>query len=778
MLTKMLKNDIMKNKGIHLLLCLFITLAAMLVAGAFGIIVQMMGAMDTFAQAAQPLHYLQMVSEAPDQQALDAFSQDNALVKAQQTLEILNLDNSTIYFAGEAEPHTDSVMENAFTTQSLHFDYLLDENNRPLDVKPGQVAVPLYTAATYGLQKGDTLTIRDAGFEMTFEIVGFVRDFQMNPSLVSSKRFVVSSEDYAWLRQNTGEPEYLVEFMLTDASKTGEFENAYLAAGLPSGIAITLSILQIMNATTGGLPAIVLIMAGLLLVVVAMVCLRFTILTALEDESRQIGVMRAIGLLPKQIRRLYLSKYYLIGVVSCLAGFGLALAFGGLFTQSISFYMGRMSSPVWETLLPLAGAAAVFVLVAWFCGRMLRRLRKVQVVEAIRGTSEKQKKGKTAFPLHKIRFIGVNLALGARDVVNRFRSYSMPIFVFTLCAFLITVPANFLNTLKAPEFASYIGTGYSDLLITLRPAGEEEEAARQYTALMETLQADPDVTLAAGTATVNYKMQNTDGEYENIRVKIGDFTTFPVPYLQGGAPAAQDEIALSYLVAKDLGVGVGDTVTILLEGVPTHLTVSGTYQDMTNGGKSAQALLVPTGEPILWYDISANLAEGADINAKIEWYNDLFPSIQMMGIDKYMDQTFGATIRQMEVVTWVVTGIAAIIAALITALFFKMMLARDAGQIAIMKSLGFRAAHIRTQYTTAFVLCLVLGLTLGTVGAATLGEGLVGMLMASAGTAHIEFIIDPLVTYVATLALLLAAVLATTLITARSIRRQHHITAE
>jgi len=40
----------------------------------------------------------------------------------------------------------------------------------------------------------------------------------MNPSIVSSKRFVISNEDLERLKRNLGEREYLIEFQLTDVN--------------------------------------------------------------------------------------------------------------------------------------------------------------------------------------------------------------------------------------------------------------------------------------------------------------------------------------------------------------------------------------------------------------------------------------------------------------------------------------------------------------------------------------------------------------------------------
>jgi putative ABC transport system permease protein len=680
-------------------------------------------------------------------------------------------------------------MENLFVTQSPRFDYLLDTNNRIASVEPGQIMVPLYTKDAYGLKTGDVITIKDGVSETRFTVSGFIRDSQMNASLVSSKRFLINEEDYSRLKDNTGEVEYIIEFILTDLSKTGVFDIDYIAAGLPSGVAITFPMIQLMNAMTGGLSAVVLILASILLIVTAVICLRFTIMSTLEEEYREIGVMKAIGLAPKRIGKLYKTKYYLLSAVSCVIGFILSFPLSSLFTESVSLYMGETAATVWKFVLPMLGALAVFAIIAGFCSLVLRKLRKVSVVEAIRGTGVTGKQGGNIFPVHKRKIRDINIALGMRDVINRFRNYKTPVFVYILCTFLIIVPVNFLNTLNSPEFIGYTGIGYCDAIITLNYS---ENIWERYATVLETLSADNDITAYAGRITAGYKILNSEGnlesqvikpqegsssgellnkKYENINIQNGDFTVFPVPYTQGAAPVTETKIALSLLNAREYGKSVGDNIEILVNGEIRSLSITGIYQDLTNGGKSAQAHLPYSPDNTLWYAVSVDFTETADITQKIDSYKELFAPAKVTGIEGYITQTFASTLQQFETVTLAVSAASIAVAILITALFLKLIFVKDRNQITIMKGLGFTSTHIRKQYISATVLSLITGAIIGTIAANTLGELLTGAIMGNMGASKISFVINPLTSYIICPALLLTAVLITTIVSAQTIRR-------
>jgi putative ABC transport system permease protein len=298
-----------------------------------------------------------------------------------------------------------------------------------------------------------------------------------------------------------------------------------------------------------------------------------------------------------------------------------------------------------------------------------------------------------------------------------------------------------------------------------------EDITERYTVVLETLAEDEGVSTYAGRVTANYKTMNTNGKYENISIQNGDFTKFPVPYLQGDAPASEGEIALSLLNSRNYGKSIGDSIEILVEDAPVALTVCGIYQDLTNGGKSAQAFLPVQPEDVLWYAVLLDFSGSAVAVSIIESYRELFAPAKVVDIEGYMSQSLASTIQQFKSVALAVAVVSIIIAVLITALFMNMLLAKDRRQIIAMKGLGFTSAHIQTQYVSATVLSLLIGLALGTIAANTLGELLIGMLMSGMGASRISFVVDPLMSFAVCPLLLLIAVTATTLLAAHSVRK-------
>ena len=743
MLKKILKKDILRNKVITITLFAFILISSLLVACAAGIIIELMGASDNLFKRSNAAHYVQMHSGELDQNAIDTFVAKNDMIKDQQTLEMININGANIFLGDNETSEASSVMENAFVKQSGDFDYLLDTNNEILKMSDGDIAVPIYHKQQYNLEIGDTVRIASGDFEMNFTITAFARDTLMNSSMLNSKRFLISDNDWSTLKAGLGDSEYLVEFQLNDKSQIRALETLYQNSDLPKrGTAVTYTLYLLINGLSDGIVAAVIIFISILLLIIAALCLRFTMTATIEEDYREIGVMKAIGISSLDIRKLYLVKYVVLALSASICGYILSLFVGDIFTANIALYMGSSSTPVWSILVPVIGSALVFLFVILFCRLILRRFKRISAVEALRTGSSPD--GKTAWKgmkLHKSKFPNVNIYLGVKEVFGRFKMYGVLCFVFIVCSFLIIVPINILNTLKAPEFISYMGAGECDMRIDLQQSSEkDQQRAVNY------IENDPDIEKYSALFTSSFKVRNSDGDYENLKVEVGDFTIFPLTYDDGKAPTSENEIALSYMNANELNKHIGDTLTLLAGDKEQELTVCGIYQDVTNGGKTAKGILPYQADEVIWFTINMDLKEGIDLSAKMTEYSEAVYPAKVTDVNEYIYQTLKSIIDQLKITVNFAFILSLTIALFITAMFFKMLIVKDTPQIVIMRSLGFTAWNIRTQYISRAICVLLIGIVIGTAAAGTLGEALAGALLS--GTSSIQFIVNPIVTYI------------------------------
>jgi putative ABC transport system permease protein len=774
MFGKILKKDVVRNKIITSVLLAFIMLSSLLIASASSIIVDLIGSMNKLFEKSHAPHFVQMHAGEINQKSIDAFTANNPLVKAQQTVEMININGSDVFLRNKQQAENESVMDISFVKQNTSFDFLLNLQNEIIHASQGKVGVPIYYMQQHKLKIGDKIWIANGDFNMEFTIAAFIRDAQMNPPIVSSKRFVISDTDWKKLKANLGESEYLIEFQLNDLDKISEFETMYQSSNLPQkGPAITYSLFKTMNALTDGIIAVVIIFISLLLITIAILCIRFMMVATIEEDYREIGVMKAIGIPTKNIQKLYMTKYIALAAIASICGYILSLFVGQLFTSNITLYMGTASKTVLDYIVSFFSTIIVFLMVVLYCRFALRKIRRITTVEALRiGHSPTSRCNRQTFLLHKSRFPNVNVFLGMKDIVGRFRVYGLLCFVYIICSFIIIVPINFLNTVKSPEFIRYMGAGKSDIRIDLQQSNDVEQ---RFNDMLSYIRNDKDIAKHAALVTSAFKVLNNDGAYEKIQVEIGDFTTFPLEYVKGTAPQRKNEIALSYMNAKELEKNVGDQLILIVNGQQRELTICGIYQDITNGGKTAKALLPYDSKNILWYVMNLDVKPGVHLDKKIEEYKKTFYPAKVTDMSDYLSQTLGATINQLQLVTVLAIVISLTLAVLITAMFLKMLIAKDTSQITIMKSLGFSYKNIRVQYITRSLFVLFIGIVLGAIIASTLGQSLVSELGSFMGASHITFIVNPLFAYILCPLSLLIVVTMTTLISSTAIKKTNTI---
>ncbi|MFU2031127.1 ABC transporter permease [Bacillus wiedmannii] len=774
MIRRMLKRDFSQNKMMITILFMFIMLSSLLMASASSNVINLLNSMDQLFKASNAPHFVQMHAGEINQKSIDSFVAKTPFVKKQQTAEMVQIGGSNIFIKKKNQAEHNSVMDISFVKQNSNFDFLLDLNNEVIDVRKGEIGVPIYYMQKYNLRIGDKIWVVKNNNELALTISAFVRDVQMNPSLVSSKRFVISDEDFERIKGNFGESEYLIEFQLTDVNKINEFENLYQSSNLPQkGPSITFSLFKTLNSLTDGIIAAVLIIISALLMLIAILCIRFTIMTSMEEDYREIGVMKAIGITSKEIQKLYVTKYVVIAASGCICGYILSLFVTKIFPSNISLYMGTANTSVLHFIVPLIVTTLLFLAVILFCRIILRNFRRITAIDALRLRGNLGKgKVKSSFSLSQTKITNVNIFIGIQDVVKRFKLYRVLSIVLIIAVFIIVVPVNFLYTIQSPKFVNYMGTGKSDIRIDLQ---QSENIEKRFKDVISYIRNDEDVEKYAAFVTSTFKMVNAEGTHENLDVEVGDFTQFPLDYVQGIAPKNEKEIALSYMNANELKKNVGDEIVLFVEGKEKALTISGIYQDVTNGGKTAKASFSYNSENILWYVVNVDMKPTVNLQEKVKKYKHNFSSAKITDTDDYLTQTLGETIKQLRLVTQVAILIAILISVLITAMFFKMLLAKDSSQILIMKSIGFSNKDIRIQYITRSIVIVLIGIVTGTLLAATFGEMLVSWLGSFMGAAHIKFVVNPIVSYVICPAILFIAVTATTLFSSFTMKQTNDV---
>lgn len=757
MWTRLIRNDLRQSPGLAIALTLLIAVAAMLLSASTVATVSTIRATNHLWATARPPQAVQMHTGALSPATIEGWADPRPEIDATQVVTTLPIPVANLWVAGE--PQRESVIEPALVTQPSHFDFLLGEDGTPVQPNPGEIVMPVHYMATGKVKVGDAVRIDLPGFTKTFTVIDGARDPLMNPSLVTSKRMVVHPDDFAQAQAVIPEPEHLVEFRLAPGTNPQQVLDAYAEANLPAhGIAVDDSVFKLMNALSTMVVSLILMVVAVLLTIIAVLALRYAVIAAVAQEMPMIGTLVAIGISRQQVSRVVMAKYTTITLLGAglgtLAGWPLAqFALG-----ATRLYLGTAPAS-WITGATVVVSGVVMAAIVLGCIRLaLRQIKHIHPVQAIRDGAQSVPKGRV--PLVHSRRLSPPVWFGLATMNHR------PVLSGLVGAAIIvmTVPANITATIANPQIATTLGIAEADLRIDIR------EPSIDVAGLAEQLKEDSRVARFGRFQTAAYQVITPSGE-EDLLVEVGDHTAFPVRYIHGQAPTNEGHIALSANEAKDLNVTVGQDVHILLHNrLLTHKQVSGIYQDITNGGKTAKAIQAHT-NPVLWemfyvdlnptaqHDASAQGGQAAAMDELSRALSSAFPGIKVTKVEDHARQTLNAMDQQLLVTTLAVVAVTSLLVALLVVLISVLIRTKERPDITALRAMGWSVSQIRTAYLTRAAINAAAGILCGLVAAWFVSWLLIDGALGLIGAPGVQLTVNPVVSWLGLPALVLATVL-------------------
>jgi putative ABC transport system permease protein len=775
----MIKNDFKRNKVINLTLLLFIIFSASLAVSSVLTAEQTITSISKLYDIAQPPHFVQMHKGEIDQKEIDEFMTGYEDVVYWQTNKMIDVYGESIKIVGKNDIYSlsDLRLDIGLVMQNEERDLLLNSEHEKVIIHEGEVGIPVLLREMYGIEIGDQVILTSNDLNKEFVVKEFILDSMMNSTMTSSTRILLSDEDYHMLEGKVGEYEYLIETYFTDLNEASNFQTEYENAGLPqNGQAVTYTIIFILSALTDIVVVFVLLLVSILLIFTSFICIKYTIMAALEEEFAEIGTMKAIGLPFVEIRNLYLYKYRAITLVGVVLGYILALLINNVFTKHISATFGSMRLSVFTFIVSLVVSFFVYLLMDYYCKKVLKKLKKVTVVDAlVIGDGFGKEKGLIKDGLHKHKKLAINYLMGIHEIFFKFRNWMIVFSVVLIAVLMILIPINLLNTFEAPEFITYMGSSLEDILIEVENGMNLES---NYVTVKEVLDSDTEIQNYYEYRRISVQTIDLENELMNLHIDSGSNSGNELQYLSGTAPKGDNEIAISYLNANKIGKGSGNKIVLFFNNEEKEFIISGIYQDVTSGGYTAKSRHDFSGLPTEKYTFSVNLKDNEIVAKKVsEWSGIIGAGVSIDPMEEFINQTLGGVVEQLKNIVAVIVVVGACIAMLITVLFLRLRLAKDLSEIAVLKSIGFSERDVKQQYIIKIGYVALTGILGGIILTNLLGERIINLALSIAGIGikSVELISNPIIQYIICPLLLLSLILLVTRIVMRTIKNYNII---
>ena len=781
MLIRMVLGTLRSDRGVLVVLGALLLLVALLACTGAALMARLAGAGDSLLDRAEAPHLVQMHAGEVDEAEIARFAEDRPSVTAHRIASLLGLEGSQVELDGRSL--ADDVQQVSLVVPDPERDQLLDLTDRPLaEVAPGTVHLPVYYRLEHGAEVGSRLVVTAAdGFRRELVVAGFVRDSTMNTALAGSKRLAVHPDDLAGIAARTGTWEQLISFWVEDPSRDlAALRTDYQQAGLPSaGPMVDRSAFALFTVLAEGIVASIVLLGAVLVLAVALLCLRLALRTSLERDRRELAVMSLIGIPARDQGRTRLIVHGALALAAASAGLLGARLLEPRLSAGLTAYVGDSGGPG-LVIAPAAAAAALVVIVVLTVQGVQRRVRRTGALESLRGqggagTSARSGAGRRLRPsLHGLP-LPVGPALGLLALLRRGGGGVLLSGVFAVCTVLVLLPASFASSLSSPDFSSQLGVGGAQVRLDLQHAGPDD--ASRFAEAREALAADPRIAAHTARTTTRHLVTGADGVKIALPIASGEHENPPGRYAEGRGPRAADEIALSLLALDETGAAVGDELVVGTAAGERRLRIVGAYQDLTYGGLTAEAQLPSEGEEIQWYVLGATLAPGQDAAAVAADLARILPGVRVSEAAQYRAQLLGPLEERMAAASALAVLASLALAVLVAAMLARLWIAAETVPLAIRRALGTSPSALRAPYLTRMLLPLGLGLLLGTAITLTAGQGLMNLLLEGmfggierlfSGTSRIALDLDPLTMGLALP--LAAAVLASTLLACRGIR--------
>lgn len=782
MLVHLLKKDLMKRKGINLILFLFITLATVFVSSSVNNILIVSSAVEYYMDYAKVPDVNVITSSEEEKNRITNWIKD---CQAQGIVEefdyntfIALSDKAVAIENAGASIALDSKGASIYlSTQDVDFVRAYDLDGEEFTLNQGEIALPLAMMERNQLKIGDQISITSGDVKKQFTINMVVKDAAFGNEMVGMARLIVHPQDFKELEVNSSK--FGLYYVMTDDS-AGFIE----ALGEQGFRTLMNSVGRSMYSMVYSFDMIfagLLILIGVCLILIALLVLRFTLVFTMEEQYQEIGILKAIGLKNRSIKKLYLIKYLAIVSLGALIGLLISIPVSQAMINSVSQNMIMEQSEA-NLGINVISALCVVALVLSFCYFCTRKLNKVSAITAIRSGDSGERFTKVrGLSLSKHHHMSIAMYLGINDILSHVRRYAVLIITFCISFLLITIPLNTLHTMQSAEMVKkFMLDPNSAVYVRNIEQGDEEvyNSTPKLKKGMTRLQAELkdkgyDVKLSAEAIFfLRYAGKGEEKRTNIMTLQLLDKQNAFEDYSEGSAPMLENEIAFSKPILQGKNWAVGDYVNVNINGIERTMLITGSYTDYMQLGNSARLNPVINCDQEFMFDYWSIMMYMNTKLSQDELAQQLsvdLPNYEWATAQYLVDQNVGGIQEILKQTILPMTAMLCAVIMLITLLMEKLFIAREKGEIAMMKSVGFSYRTICSWQMIRMSLVVVTSMIISIPMSYISNRFLLQPIFAIMG-AEVSIQVEPLLTYIIFPGILLVGILIATMLAARGIR--------
>lgn len=760
MLLHILKKDLKRKRSMNVILLLFVIMASAFLASSVSNLITITGAVESFLKMAETPDFIIIALGETEESDIDVFLKDCEYVTEYQVIDCHTIleDEIEIVSCADSPGRTKYEKGNTVCVEKVpdHLMKVFDQEGKTFALQEGEIAIPKLQAEANNLQVGDVLKLSCGDQQMEFTIRLIVKDAVFGTQFMGFKRLFVSDQDYERLYGGSG----IVHTLLYGINYTDK--NAFMTEFNQENFQVvssvggdTIKMCYVFDMLIAG----ILFVVSICLILIAFLVLRFTIVFTLQEDYKEIGVMKAIGISDMGIKGIYLLKYFAIALFGSAAGLLLSFPFEKLLLfQTMQNLVVQDIKSKWEINL-LCAAAVIFVVVL-FCYSTTGKVKKFSAIEAIRsGGNGERFTRKSLLRLYKTRRMPPFIYLACNDVLSNAKRYLVLIVIFCIGTLLLLIPLKATHTLKDKNIirsfnmqpaSAFLNTGNIEKYIL-----EKDD-----TLLISDLNRIRDALKAQGVeAEVWLEKEYVVSCYGQDPEKLCNYYTTQLigkeeedyDLTEGKLPVYANEIMVTEKTSQELGVGIGDYIYYQYPDREEAFLITGLYQSMMNMGNGfrvSQKAAFPNQYLGGLFDIQVEPVDEMAEEELKELIRRTFPAYKINTGSEFVSSMIGGVLDQLDSLQMLLSGVVLSINVLITVLMMKTLITKERGEIAILKSIGFSDKTIKGWQSMRILIVLAAAVFFGTLLSGPLSHLTLGPIFGMMGAPRIKLITRPFEAYI------------------------------
>ena len=574
--------NIKKKKKAAISLVILILLASLFLNIGLNISSYVSDFYDNKVEELHGPHYIALFENNSYNPAYSDFFKNDERVVESETEEIIFMEEAKWTSNGNENDKIpfNTIVQNMDKKNKLGGYKLIEEIQVP---REDAIYLPVALKG-FNYRLGDRLKIEYKNEEYSYTIAGFYETTVFGTRSFGMFKVYLKNEAYGNLYQKIGGAKLISARMKTSDMSipvSKDFEQATKemltsSDSLQSILITNYEEFQRINTLMAQMMATFLVIFSTIIVIIALLVVRFRIRNDIEENMNNIGTLGALGYTSKQILNIYVFEFVLIAFFGVFIG--IICSYGIM--PSISTSLTNLVGALWvNTFHPIVDIETILIIlllvfvISYLCARTVK---KYSPIVAFNGGIRNHNFRKNHFPLEK-GMSNIHLKLSLKGLMSCLHQNIITGFIILgvtfATVFCVVLYSNFGS--DSSTLSRISGFEICNVQIKTTKNAQCEKFAKEIEKMKEVRKT-----------SILDSVKITVDDVENTAQVSDDFSKMEtLNVYEGRFPEYENEIVITGVLAEKLNKKIGDTVKVRNGGYSSKYIISGFTQTTSSFGK-------------------------------------------------------------------------------------------------------------------------------------------------------------------------------------------------